>query len=398
MPQDSVVIDSVSKRFRLYHERASTLKERVVNWRKPRYEEFWALNDVSMTIPSGTTAGLIGPNGSGKSTLLKLIAGIMRPDTGSIETRGRIASLLELGAGFHPDLTGRENVYLNASILGLTRRKTDRYFESIVAFSELERFIDMQVRHYSSGMYVRLGFAVAVHVEPEILIVDEVLSVGDEAFQRKCMERIHSFQQEGRTIVFVTHAVDMARVLCDKVFFLHQGKLEVAGDPAEAIKAYRDVLHGEAHLETSPEHERGDKRVRISSVVFLDGNGQQQQAFRPGVPMEIRVSLEAERPIDDPVVWMSIHNSKGDRLFGTSTEIQDMSLGPVHGRTSLSFNIETLTLMEGEYKVSVGVHQRGGMVVYHWMERAFAFRVVRDGMEEGSVFMRVRISVDQVQV
>lgn len=395
---ESVVISGVSKRFRLYHERASTLKERVIDWRKPKYEEFWALQDVSFSIPQGTTAGLIGPNGSGKSTLLKLIAGIMRPDSGSIQTRGRIASLLELGAGFHPDLTGRENVYMNASILGLTRKQTDRYFDSIVAFSELERFIDMQVRHYSSGMYVRLGFAVAVHVDPDILIVDEVLAVGDEAFQRRCMERISTFQQEGRTIVFVTHAVDTARALCDRVYLLTTGRLAVEGDPAEAIKAYRDILHGEAHLETAPEQERGDRRVRIESVTFLGEASTPQQVFRPGAPLGVRVDLASDQPVDDPIVWMSIHDSKGHRLFGTSTEVQNMSFGPVDGHLSLMFNIEMLTLMEGDYKVSVGVHQRGGEVVYHWRERAFAFRVVKDGMEEGSVFMPVRISVEQVPV
>src|SRR5207247_1244757 len=199
--------ESVSKMFRLYHERAYSLKERIVNLRKPQYEQFWALKDVSLEIGHGETAGLIGPNGSGKTTLLKLVAGIIRPTAGRIETHGRIASLLELGAGFHPDLTGRENVYLNASILGLTRRETDRHFDDIIAFSELAPFIDTQVRHYSSGMYIRLGFAVAIHVDPQILIVDEVLAVGDESFQKKCLDRIRGFQAEGRTIVFVTHTL-----------------------------------------------------------------------------------------------------------------------------------------------------------------------------------------------
>jgi ABC-2 type transport system ATP-binding protein len=207
-----ISVFEVSKTFRLYHERAYSVKERFVNRRKTRFEQFWALRDVSISVDEGDTAGLIGPNGSGKTTLLKLVGGIIRPTSGRIVTRGRIASLLELGAGFHPDLTGRQNVYLNASILGLSKKETDRHFDAIVAFSELEKFIDMQVRHYSSGMYVRLGFAVAVHVDPQILIVDEVLSVGDEAFQRKCLERIRTFQREGITIVFVTHAVDTVRL------------------------------------------------------------------------------------------------------------------------------------------------------------------------------------------
>jgi ABC-2 type transport system ATP-binding protein len=197
------------------------------------------LRDVSLEIAHGETAGLIGPNGSGKTTLLKLIAGIIRPTMGRIETYGRIASLLELGAGFHPDLTGRENVYLNASILGLTRKETDKYFDAIVAFAELEQFIDMQVRHYSSGMYVRLGFAVAIHVDPQILIVDEVLAVGDEAFQKKCLDRIRRFQTEGRTIVFVTHAAGTVEDVCNRAYLLFRGDLAAQGDPDDVIKEYR---------------------------------------------------------------------------------------------------------------------------------------------------------------
>jgi ABC-2 type transport system ATP-binding protein len=235
----AIVVSSVSKKFRLYHERPHSLKERVINLRRAEYEEYWALKDVSLEIGRSETVGLIGPNGSGKTTLLKLVAGIIRPTEGRIETYGRIASLLELGAGFHPDLTGRENVYLNASILGLTRKETDRYFDAIVAFAELQPFIDTQVRHYSSGMYVRLGFAVAIHVDPQILIVDEVLAVGDEAFQRKCLERIRAFQAEGRTIVFVTHALGVVTDICSKAYLLYRGDLAAEGDPAEVVAAYR---------------------------------------------------------------------------------------------------------------------------------------------------------------
>jgi ABC-2 type transport system ATP-binding protein len=243
----AVRVESVSKEFRLYHDRAMSLKERIVNFRPRKYEQFWALRDVSLEIAHGETAGLIGPNGSGKTTLLKLVAGIIRPTAGRIETYGRIASLLELGAGFHPDLTGRENVYLNASILGLTRKETDKYFDSMVAFSELEPFIDMQVRHYSSGMYVRLGFAVAVHVDPQILIVDEVLAVGDESFQHKCLDRIRAFQAEGRTIVFVTHSLGTVEDVCNRAYLLYRGDLAMHGDPHDVIAEYRRrVSEGEA--------------------------------------------------------------------------------------------------------------------------------------------------------
>lgn len=238
----SVRVSDVSKTFRLYHERAHSVKEWIVNRRRAAFEEFWALKDVSLEIGRSETAGLIGPNGSGKTTLLKLVAGIIRPTSGRIETAGRIASLLELGAGFHPDLTGRENVYMNASILGLSRKDTDHHFDDIVAFAELEPFIDTQVRHYSSGMYVRLGFAVAIHVDPEILIVDEVLAVGDESFQRKCLDRIRRLQADGRTIVFVTHSSDLVEEICSRAFLLYGGELVAHGDPATVVSAYRERL------------------------------------------------------------------------------------------------------------------------------------------------------------
>ncbi|HEY2802357.1 MAG TPA: ABC transporter ATP-binding protein, partial [Actinomycetota bacterium] len=226
----SVEIRDVSKKFRLYKEKPSSLKARLISSRA-RAEDFWALRDVSFDIEPGQSVGLIGPNGSGKTTLLKMIAGILRPTAGSVVTRGRIAALLELGAGFHPELTGRENVYLNAAFLGLSRKETDAVYDDIVDFAELPDFMDNQVKFYSSGMLVRLGFAVAVHVDPAILLVDEVLAVGDEAFQRKCLDRVRLFQRDGRTIIFVTHAVDLVRQICDRAVMLHHGVIHSEGAP-----------------------------------------------------------------------------------------------------------------------------------------------------------------------
>ena len=217
-----VRIENLSKRFVIRKEKS--LKERVVNFGRSNLhkDDFWALKNINLDIKSGSTIGLIGPNGSGKSTLLKMIGGILQPTTGTVSRRGRLAALLELGTGFHPDLTGRENVFLNASILGLTRHQTEKYFDAIVDFSGIEKFIDTQVKFYSSGMYVRLAFAVAVHVDPDLMLVDEVLAVGDEPFQRKCMDRIRSFQSEGRTIILVTHALDQVAELCDRAVVLEQ--------------------------------------------------------------------------------------------------------------------------------------------------------------------------------
>lgn len=390
----AVLARGISKHFRLYHERPLTLKERVVNLRRSRYELFWALKDVSMEIEHGETAGLIGPNGSGKSTLLKLIARIIRPDDGVIQTDGRVASLLELGAGFHPDLTGRENVYMNASILGISRKETDRYFDEIVAFAELEQFIHMQVRHYSSGMYVRLGFAVAVHVDPEILLVDEVLAVGDEAFQRKCMDKIRAFQREGRTIIFVTHAVDIARTICHKVYFLHHGRVAAAGSPADVIRSFRQTIHGEAHLEAAATEERGTREVQITSVTFVDTNGVARQVFAPGEAIEIRVSLESIQPVSDPVVGLALYDERDVLLFGTNTAINDIKLGTIDRRLDLVFRLKEIPLLNGKVQVTLGVHSRDERSVYHWLEKQSTFQVVNPGADVGTLRFPLEILVE----
>src|SRR6476660_4148790 len=238
----AIEIRHVSKHFRLYHEHYSSLKERMIHFGRIPFEDFIALDDINVEIEEGSTVGILGHNGSGKSTLLKCVAGILQPNDGEIVTRGRLAALLELGAGFHPELTGRENIFMNASILGLSKRDITSVFDEIVAFAELEKFIDMQVRHYSSGMYIRLGFAVAVNVAPDILLVDEVLSVGDEAFQRKCLDRVAQFQKEGRTIVFVTHAADLGRRICERALVLDHGVLVADSAPGEAVRTFRETL------------------------------------------------------------------------------------------------------------------------------------------------------------
>lgn len=241
---DVIHVRDVSKRFVIRKDKS--LKERVVNFGRSNLhkDDFWALKDVTIDIAAGTTVGLVGANGSGKSTLLKVIGGIIEPTDGYVERRGRLAALLELGAGFHPDLTGRENVFLNGSILGLSREQTEEYFQSIVDFSEIEDFIDTQVKFYSSGMYVRLAFAIAVHVNPDILLVDEVLAVGDEPFQRKCMDKIREFQAEGRTIVLVSHSAEQVLELCDRAVVLSHGRVVYDGPTVEGIAALRESFGG----------------------------------------------------------------------------------------------------------------------------------------------------------
>lgn len=235
---DAVEVQNVWKKFRIYHDKAYTLKERLIFWNRQKADEFWALKGVNLTIHSGTTVGLIGRNGSGKSTLLKIISRILYPTRGEVKIRGRVSTLLELGAGFHPDFTGRENIFLNASILGFTRKEIKDKLQDIIAFSELEDFIDNPVRNYSSGMYMRLGFSVAVHVDPDILLVDEVLAVGDLAFQEKCINRIKEMKRQGKTIIFVSHSPDQVEDLCDVAVWLDKGEIKMQGRADQVVEAY----------------------------------------------------------------------------------------------------------------------------------------------------------------
>ncbi len=242
MTTPAVTIDSVSKRFRLYHERNQTLKSAIMRGRRSVHEDFWALTDVSFDVPEGSTFGLIGSNGSGKSTLLKCLAKIYWPDKGTIGYQGRMAALLEVGSGFHHELSGRENIYLNGSILGMSKKEITRKFDEIVDFSGVEKFIDQPVKNYSSGMYVRLGFSVAISIQPDILIVDEVLAVGDAEFQEKCLLKFKDLRQAGRTVILVSHSMNSVRTMCDKVAWLDKGTLMAVGDTKKTVKAYTDSL------------------------------------------------------------------------------------------------------------------------------------------------------------
>ncbi len=384
------VVD-VSKSFSLNKQKS--LKERVVNLGRERKhrETFFALRDVSFEVESATTLGLIGHNGSGKSTLLKLIGGILSADTGYVERRGRLAALLEVGAGFHGDLTGRENVYLNASILGLTRRQTDYYFDDIVAFADIgDRFIDTQVKFYSSGMYVRLAFAVAVHVDPEILLVDEVLAVGDEPFQRKCMERIKQFQREGRTIVLVTHALDTVRQLCDRAILLDHGDVVTDGTAIAAVRAFRE------RYTTEPVHDDdyGDRRARVTDVVVTDGAGTPRDRFEPGDTLGLEFEVEAlQGTVDDWAVGIAIEDHLDNVVYGTNTGMQGMTLSPLTGRRRVRFRFGDIPMLEGQYFLSVAVHDKGGGITYHRLDRRSSFRVFSEGSEVGLLHLSPKIEV-----
>jgi ABC-2 type transport system ATP-binding protein len=362
---NAIEVDAISKRFRLSNDRSNSLKERAVKLgRRGGRSDFWALQDISFDVPQGTTIGLLGHNGSGKSTLLKLIGGILRPTSGEIRRVGRLASLLELGAGFHPDLTGRENIYLNASILGLSKKQIDGRFDEIVAFAELEKFIDQQVKHYSSGMYVRLGFSVATNVDPEILLIDEVLAVGDENFQRKCLDRVKQFQKNGVTIAFVTHAPDLVRQICDMAVVLDEGKQVIHDKPSIAVREFREHLlkrAGQIAERTVPGRKHGEV-VRITDVKL-----EYPEAGRPyvrnGEPLTIRISYDARQRVEDAVMAIAFHANDGHVVFGQNS----WGLGhrlDLEGTGEVAFRLDEVRLLEGTYPLTVNVHPRTGSEMF----------------------------------
>jgi len=367
----AIEVVDVSKRFRVYREKPTSLKQRLLSGRT-RAEDFWALTDVSFEVAQGGTLGLIGHNGSGKTTMLKVVAGILRPTKGIVRERGRIAGLLELGAGFHPELTGRENVYLNASFLGLSRAETDRVYDEIVAFAELQEFMDTAVKFYSSGMLVRLGFAVAVHVEPEIILIDEVLAVGDEAFQARCIDKVRSFQREGRTIVFVTHALDQVRSLCDNAVMLDHGRVHVTGSPDDVVREMRlTILHNDLEFA----REEGSKEVEIVGVELLRDGSPLSGAIPSGETLTIQVDVRAIEPVEDPVVSFALHDATNAFVFGYDTTNSGIAIGTLQGTRRIRFDVGPIPVTGGKYWLTLGVHSRDNTRVYHVQDERYSFDV-----------------------
>lgn len=384
-----ISVEGVSKRFVIRKEKS--LKERLVNFGRSNLhkEDFYALRDVDLDIQSGSTVGLIGPNGSGKSTLLKLIGGILQPNTGQVRYRGRIAALLELGAGFHPDLTGRENVYLNASILGLSRQQIDRHFDAIVDFSGIEQFIDTQVKFYSSGMYVRLAFAVAVHVDPDILLVDEVLAVGDEPFQRKCLERIRGFQHEGRTIVLVTHGLDQVAEFCDRAVVLEQGRVVLDGEPRDALRTLRADFEATRKEEVERARERAGttERAEFTGIALRTPASEAPAegtipSIGTGDPLVVAMETRTNAAIEGAVITVGVTTPLGSVLYSTSTEL--LGLPPVRlaGTQQYQFELQSLPLSEGDYSVQAALTTASGLEL-HTVPQAAQFTVHGEGRSTG---------------
>ncbi|MFL5802284.1 MAG: ABC transporter ATP-binding protein [Roseiflexaceae bacterium] len=389
---------NVSKRFTLHKDRRNSIQERVAGLFRPRArgEQFWALRDVSFSIGQGQSLGLVGHNGAGKSTALKLMTRILEPTSGMVRLRGRVAALLELGSGFHPDLSGRENVFLNGSLMGFSRREMQSKLDEIVEFAEIGDFIDIELKHYSSGMYTRLAFAVATAVDPDILITDEVLAVGDEAFQRKCMERIYRFRQLGKTIIFVSHALDTVRLLCDQAVWLDHGQARAVGRAGAVIDAYlADVNRQEAETrrkaaeeapveETSVEDTRrhGSREAEIVRVELLDAEGRTRPVFQACDPLTLRMHYVAHCPLRRPVFGVALHHESGFWLSGPNSRFDEFEIPLIERAGYVDYTIPELPLLSGRYLLTVTLYDEAILHLYDYHDRMYELVVRSDHVRE----------------
>lgn len=383
----AIVVESVSKNFRLYHERNRYIKATLLRGRRARYEEFWALEDVSFDVEHGATLGIIGSNGSGKSTMLKCLTGIYHPDKGTISVDGKIAALLELGAGFHVELSGRENVFLNGAILGMSKKDIERQFDSIVEFAGLERFIDTPVKNYSSGMTVRLGFSIAAHVEPEILLIDEILSVGDQAFQRKSSEKIEQFRREGRTIIVVSHSLPAVQQLCKEVIWLEKGRLKQRGPAADVIAAYTGGSYSEHALKDADFRERwGTGDAHFTLIELRDASGRSIDRVDTNGSVVVHGDLTPQSRLLAPIIKATISKLDGDVVWSSTSQRLNAPLRAVQEPLSISIDIPALPLLEGTYFLSMAVTDATGTTEYDHCHNWVRFDVHQvDLFEEGVV-------------
>jgi ABC-type polysaccharide/polyol phosphate transport system ATPase subunit len=379
-----IVVDDAARRFVVRARETLTLKELLVSRGRTGAQEVWALRGVTAHVEPGEALGLIGRNGSGKSTLLRLAAGIIRPTRGRVDVGGRVGSLLELGAGFHPDFTGRENVFLNGSIHGLRRREITERFDEIVAFAELEHAIDRPVRTYSSGMYMRLGFAIAAFLEADVLLLDEVFAVGDEAFQRKCFGRIAEFKQAGGTIVFVSHDAAAVERLCERTVLLRDGEVAFDGGTHEAIARYRRQLADERG-DGAVEREWGTGEAAVEAARLVDGNGGARDQLLAGDPLALEVSLAARAAIPPPHLRLELRDDAGLLVAEDTVDTEDLGWPAGPGSLGVRLDVPQPPLQFGRFRLSLGLVGREGGRVVHQLDDAVVFLVYPDGAERGLV-------------
>jgi len=386
----AVTLENVSKSYRLWGRRSqfATLKSALLkrDLKLAPEQTVPALRDVSFEVHRGEAFGVIGRNGSGKSTLLKLVSGILKPTSGSIAVNGRIAALIELGAGFHPEITGRENIYINGIMLGLARRDIDERFDRIVEFSGIGEFLDQPVKTYSSGMYVRLGFAVAVHVDPDVLLIDEVLAVGDEEFSARCIAKIQEMKLRGVTLLFVTHQLDQVRNLCDRAVWLDHGQVEAIGDPMRVVDSYLQEVSGavgfsppetddgglkpaapqETKKDANDEERWGSGEILLKHVALTDNHGRELVAIGAGTPVTIDIDVEVRAPQEDFVFGLGIYHADGTCVYGTNTDVEGYASQKLDATARVRFVTTSLDLVAGTYRIDAAVHTRNG--------RAFDYR------------------------
>jgi len=381
MTSSAVVVSDVSKSFRIYRDRQRSLKATVIKGGRARYDEFWALKDIDLEIHQGKTFGLLGNNGSGKSTLLKCMAQILRPNKGSITHVGRMAAMLEVGSGFHPELSGRDNVYLNGAILGMSKAEIDGKFDSILDFSGVGDFIDQPVKNYSSGMYVRLGFAVSIHVEPDVLLVDEVLAVGDMSFQEKCTEKFADLRRDGRTVVVVSHAIEQMRGFCDEAAWLRKGELMGVGPAQDIIDEYADQAHNtpgadateEAHLKGHV----GSGEVTIDRFELLS-DGHEVDHVRTGDAVAIRMHFTCHKALEKPVFGFEIEHDSGFVVWGHTSTDGDWTFPTLTpGQGSVDVVIPSVPLRTGVFSINGGIAAVGRARGVEQVRRALTFSVRR---------------------
>jgi ABC-type polysaccharide/polyol phosphate transport system ATPase subunit len=420
----TIRLNRVSKQFTLRHERSRSFQELFLNMLRLRRsvsrEQYWALRDVDFEIEPGEMVGIVGDNGAGKSTLLKLISHIIEPTSGTIDVNGRVSALLELGAGFHPDLTGRENIYLNGSILGFSKAEIHRIFDDIVEFSEMERFIDVPVKHYSSGMYMRLGFSIAIHVRPEILLVDEILAVGDQAFQLRCLDKINEMKRRGITIVLVTHDLETVRKMCSRAIWLDDGVIQAEGAVTHVLETYmarvraEDVealQKAESSLQSEGDHTNeeeeesswrwGSREAEIVSVQFLDGEGKEMRTFKTGQPFVARLHYVAHERIDQPLFGVALHHASGFHINGPNTGLAGYQIEAIEGEGYIDHIIPSLPLLEGTYLFSASLYDTAGQHPYDYHHMAYTFRVApSEEIKErfGALYIPTRWYLEQASV
>ena len=397
-PENAIEVNHVTKSFKVYLDKGNTLKEKVLFKKRRRYEERNVLKDISFQVKKGEAVGLIGHNGCGKSTTLKLLTRIMYPDAGEIKMSGRVSSLIELGAGFHEDMSGRENIYINASIFGLSRKEIDERMEAIINFSELQDFIDNPVRTYSSGMYMRLAFSVAINVDADILLVDEILAVGDVNFQAKCFNRLREIKGQGTTIVIVSHSMDQIEQICVRSIWIHEGDIRRQGRPRDVHPEYLDFMgekrqeRAEKEKEEAPQEKTeptvteekrwGNGDARIRRVMILDREGKERSVIKTDEQVTISIEYEIKNTVEDAVIGIGFFRSDGVQCYGTNTRIDKLPEFKLAGDGVAEVEISSLNLIPGQYLLDVAIESQIGIAVDYFRE-AYRFEVFSDISDVG---------------